>query len=62
MNLINWKTTLAGAIPAIAILLKTFGVIDLSPDQVTAVLTIAVLVAGFFAKDNNVTGGTKENK
>ena len=59
--MVNWKTTLAGAVPAVAVLLKTFGLIDLTPEQITAIITIGILVASILAKDNDVTGGTKPN-
>jgi uncharacterized membrane protein len=52
----NWKTTLAGII--------TLGVTvagvthTLSPDQVSAVVAVAVAFGLISAKDGNVTGGT----
>lgn len=61
----NWKTTIGGVINAIAAVLAIFGVM-ISPEQKEAILggavalaTIGNAIVGLFAKDNNVTGGTK---
>ena len=60
MKVVNWKTTLSAVIPAIALLLNTFGVIDLSTEVQSAIVVVAVTLIGIFAKDSNVTGGTTE--
>ena len=51
----SWKTTLSGVIAALGPILLAVGI----PTEVaTAITTIGLFLLGFFAKDNNVTGGT----
>lgn len=55
----SWKTTIAGAIGAAiaaAIPLIQTGTIELKDIAIAATLAFI----GFFAKDSNVTGGTKK--
>lgn len=58
MDFINLKTTIAGAIAGIAQVIKIFG-LDIPPHILDGIAGIATLVAFYFAKDKNVTGGTK---
>ena len=60
-KVINWKTTLPGVIAAASSLLNIFGVITISPEVQGAILTVALFFIALFAKDNDVTGGTKTN-
>jgi hypothetical protein len=58
MKAVNWKTTLGAIITALAVVLEQFG-IDISPELQNALIVIGVTIIGIFAKDYNVTGGTK---
>lgn len=52
----NWKTTLSGLLAAAGQILSIFGV----PVEVgQAVSVVGLFLVGIFAKDSNVTGGTK---
>jgi hypothetical protein len=52
----NWKTTLSGLLAAAGQILSIFGV----PVEVgQAVSVVGLFLVGLFAKDSNVTGGTK---
>jgi hypothetical protein len=51
------KTTLTGVIGAAAVLIKSIFSIEIPTE---AILTITVFFLALFAKDNNVTGGTKQ--
>lgn len=57
-NLLNWKTTVTALVGAIASLLAQFG-FDLGPEIQTVIVSITVLVIGFFAKDASKTGTTQ---
>ena len=51
----NWKTTLAGLIAGLPIILGTFGVAI--PESVSKLLlAIGVVIATYFCKDKNVSG------
>lgn len=50
----NWKTTVCGLVAAIALALQAA---DLT-DWKTILGIVSVAAIGYFAKDNNVTGGT----
>lgn len=55
----NWKTTISALTLAVIIAVQPIvenGVIDWKKVGVAAL----VAVVGYFAKDNNVTGGTKQ--
>lgn len=67
--MINWKTTLAGVITASVNLLMLYAcdlmqVICLTVEQKTTLIgsatTIGLFIIAICAKDNNVTGGTKQ--
>lgn len=58
MDIVNLKTTVAGAIAGIAQLVKLFG-FEIPDGVLDAVTAIATMVAFYFAKDKNVTGGDK---
>lgn len=52
----NWKTTVSGLLAAAGQILSIFGV----PVEVgQAVSVVGLFLVGLFAKDSNVTGGTK---
>lgn len=55
----NWKTTLAGIVAVLPLLAQAIGH-PISADVASAIQTIAVALGLFSAKDNNVTGGTKQ--
>jgi uncharacterized membrane protein len=52
----NWKTTLTGLVTAIAVIAKSVFNIDVPTE---AIITVGLFVIAFFAKDSDVTGGTK---
>ena len=58
MDFINIKTTVAGGIAGIAQLVKLFG-FDIPPQVLDGITGMATIVAFYFAKDKNVSGGTK---
>lgn len=53
----NWKTTVTAILGALAVVLKTLLGIEIPTE---AILTVTVFFIGLFAKDYNVTGGTKQ--
>lgn len=55
--MLNWKTSLAGAIAALAPFLKGVLPADLS-SIADAVQALALALLGYFAKDKNVTGAS----
>lgn len=62
----NWKTTLTGLVTAIVNIFVLFGVppfVGYTADQQTLLVgsatTIGLFLISIFAKDSNVTGGTK---
>ena len=56
-NLLNWKTTVTALIGAVASLAAHFG-FNLGPEVQTVIVTVTMLVLGFFAKDATKTGVT----
>lgn len=57
----NWKTTLFGALAAIGIALAPQ--FPQYTEVIAAFAAVFTALAAFFAKDNNVTGGTvKQNE
>lgn len=58
MDFVNIKTTVAGAIAGIAQLIKLFG-LEIPPQILDGITGMATIVAFYFAKDKNVSGGTK---
>jgi hypothetical protein len=52
----NWKTTMAGVVATLGLILKLFK-IDLPEEVSNGLIAIGVFAIGFFAKDSNVTGG-----
>ena len=56
--MVNWKTTVAGVVGAIAMVLRLFKV-DVPQEVLDGVIAIAVFAIGFFAKDAGVTGTAK---
>lgn len=68
MKVVNIKTSIGGVVNAIAAIAAIAGVV-IAPEQKEALIGGAVALAaigntiiGLFAKDNNVTGGSKINK
>ena len=61
MDFVNVKTTVVGAIAGIAQLVKIFG-FEIPNGVLDAVTGIMTMIAFYYAKDKNVTGGTKQNK
>ena len=60
MKIANWKTTLGAILVILSQLLQPMG-IDISPELQGIIVAAGIGIIGLFAKDNNVTGGTKEN-
>ena len=60
----NWKTNLGGVasiLTALATGWLAYQNGNLTPEMITALLTaLSSAIIGFSAKDNNVTGGTKQ--
>lgn len=65
MKIVNYKTTLTGLITAILNLIVFFG-LNITPEQtmiiISSLTTIGLFVVSIFAKDKDVTGGTKQQK
>lgn len=59
-SMVNWKTTVSAFVTLIGAILKIFK-IDLPPEVADAMITLGIFFGLFFAKDNDVTGGTKQN-
>lgn len=61
----NWKTTLAGIITGIPLLLHSVGVGSVghfgNTDWLTLIGGLGAVLTGAVAKDHDVTGGTKPN-
>jgi len=56
--MINWKTTVSAVVAGIAQILRAFKV-EIDPVILDGITALAVIALGIFAKDSNVTGGTK---
>ncbi len=56
--MINIKTTIGAVVTLLAGLAPLCGV-DISVEIQTAMMTVGIAIVGIFAKDSNVTGGTK---
>jgi len=55
---INWKTSIGALVALLSQLLPLLG-ISISVEVQGALITLGVFIVGLFAKDSNVTGGTK---
>lgn len=55
---INWKTSIGALVALLSQLLPLVGV-SIGVEVQGALITLGVFIVGLFAKDNNVTGGTK---
>ena len=55
----NKATTIPGVVAGIANILPLFGV-PVPPGIVDGITVVAVVLIGLFAKQQNVTGGTKQ--
>lgn len=54
----NYKTTIGAVVSALTFILPLFGV-PIPPEVANAGLALAIFIVAMFAKDSNVTGGTK---
>ena len=54
----NWKTTVPGLVAGIAQILKAFN-IDIPQEVLDGITAIAVFALAYFAKDKDVTGGSR---
>lgn len=52
----NWQTTATSIIGATVYLLHSLHVVDISPTQQTALVTVFIMVFGWIAKDSGQTG------
>lgn len=57
----SWKTSIAGVVGAIVVLLNSWGVIVITPEQQGTIIAFILLVIGWFAKDANKTGTPQED-
>ncbi len=57
--MVNYKTTIGAFVTLLAGILPLLGV-EMSSEVQLALVTIGAFVIGIFAKDYNVTGGTKQ--
>ena len=57
--MINWKTTGASVVAGLPQIVKIFWP-ECPPEILNLVTGIGVILMGYFAKDKNVTGGTKQ--
>lgn len=55
----NWKTTVGAVVTALATVLPLVGV-ELSEEVQAAIVTLGVAIIGIFAKDYDITGGTRQ--
>ena len=53
----NWKTTVAAVVGAIASLVSHFG-LNLGPEVQGVIITLTMLVIGYFTQDADKTGTT----
>lgn len=63
--MINWKTTLPGLVTAVINIAVLFGLeidTETKVKLVLSITTIGLFLTSLFAKDSNVTGGTKKNR
>lgn len=54
----NWKTTVPGVVAGLAQILKAFN-IEIPSAVLDLVSAVALMALAYFAKDKDVTGGTK---
>ncbi len=59
-GLTNWKTTVTAIVGAAAVLLGTFHILTITPDQQLTIIAFVMLVVGWFAKDSNSVGSVQE--
>jgi hypothetical protein len=55
----NWKTTVGAMVTTIAFILKLFK-IEVPAEVLDSAIVVGIFIIGIFAKDSNVTGGTKQ--
>ncbi len=58
----NWKTTVAGVVGGLVLIIKGLSGYELPPWVTEVIIGVFALVLGVLAKDFNVTGGTVEKK
>jgi hypothetical protein len=59
-GLVSWKTTITSILTALFIALDGLGVIHVSPEERTIVISALIVIFGWFAKDGNKTGKPTE--
>jgi len=47
----NLKTTISGAVGVLAVLLNTFGIVELSTETQLAIVTVSLGLVGYFSRD-----------
>jgi hypothetical protein len=55
----NWKTTIPGVVAGLAQIAKALG-LNIEPAVLDGITAIAIVILAFYAKDKDVTGGTKQ--
>lgn len=55
----NWKTTLSAIIGALAVLLNTLGIVEMSTDVQLAIVSLAMFFVGLFSKDSEKADAKK---
>lgn len=60
-GLTNWKTTVTAIVGAVALILSTFHVITITPEQQATIIAFILLLVGWFAKDSNVAGTPQDD-
>ncbi len=58
----NWKSSLAGVVAFLALLLHTYGVLEITPTQQATIVAFALLVIGWVSKDSTITGSPLDEK
>ncbi len=44
----DWKSVITAVVAALAMVLSALGIIELTPEQQAAIVTVALLIIGFF--------------
>ncbi len=57
----SWKSTLAGFVAFLALVLHSRGYIEITPEQQATIVAFALLLIGWFSKDTTVAGTPEEN-
>ena len=59
MRFVNWKTTLCGIVAGLPQALPLMG-IPIAPEVANFITGLGAILGFYFAKDKDVTGGTKQ--